>query len=95
MKRCVRRDEKGFTCTPCGKAFLHRRSLMRHVRDRHLQANIVYDCPLCGKLDITSLNSFQTHLHREHPNRSPDFKPRDYARNIHDNLVDTDYAIHL
>ena len=45
-------------------------NLHRHVRDKHLNLNIKYQCPLCNKMS-RSIDSFYHHLRKYH-------KPEEY-----------------
>ena len=58
----------GFICKPCNK-FL-KSNVHRHVRDKHVNLNIKYQCPLCNKI-AKSTDSFYHHLKKYH-------KPEEY-----------------
>lgn len=38
-----------FECMQCGKTFIHRDGMKKHVENKHMQLGKRYECPLCLK----------------------------------------------
>ena len=62
----VQKVQGGFLCCPCGKIINKKTNMNRHVRDKHLENNICYECPSCKSVHI-SKHSFQNHIYSKHP----------------------------
>ena len=68
MENNILNTDGGYICKPCNK-FL-KSNVHRHVRDKHVNLNIKYQCPLCNKI-ARSTDSFYHHLRKYH-------KPEEY-----------------
>ena len=58
-------EDGRYFCKPCNKNIAHYRSLVRHVKDRHLEHKIKYHCPYCVKM-APNKAAFRQHVKRLH-----------------------------
>lgn len=58
-------EDGRYFCKPCNKNIAHYRSLVRHVKDRHLELKIKYHCPYCVKM-APNKAAFRQHVKRLH-----------------------------
>ena len=58
--------QRGFVCLLCDKRFSCADTIRVHARDKHVDADIVYPCPVCQKVCKTR-NIFAQHLYSSHP----------------------------
>ncbi len=59
-------SKEGFVCLLCGKRFATFDSIRVHARDKHVNADIVYLCPVCQKYFKTR-SSMSGHVYIIHP----------------------------
>ena len=60
--------EKSLHCRHCGREFSSKTSARVHLKEKHLEQDVEFKCPLCGKLSATR-SALRMHVNRIH-NRS-------------------------